>query len=256
MRPAFFSAFILLLAALPAGAEDRLLLADGTSLTVDAAPEVKGATVFFSRDGLSYSLPLVRVDLPATQAANRQGGGTQGQAPGPPVLGAPPQGSPAPPPRRFTDEDLRDPANHLSSPAPPEQGAKIAASGQPLPQSVPGPQRDRSDLAKWSELSREEKGLLAQRNSLEERIRSLEDRRPALDAEDANRRSDYDRYPTDPSVLATAQDWAQEYQRRSEAIADELADLRSRKAQIDRQVRDVQLEMRDLSIAPENGRVP
>jgi chromosome segregation ATPase len=106
------------------------------------------------------------------------------------------------------------------------------------------------DLTRWASLSREEKDLQSRRREFEDRIGSLEDRRDALDAEDARRRSDYGNYPTDPSVVAAAQFWDEEYGRRRSAIQDELADLRSGAAEIDRVLREVQLEMRDLSIGP------
>lgn len=241
-------ALALLVLPLPAACEFRLVLGDGTILIVDARPEVRGGAVSFIKGGLAYTLPLARVDLPATERANGPEAPESAPSTAAPAPAASnPPAEPPKPPKRFTDEDLPSRATTPPEPAP---AARTAANGSAVPSDGAGPRVGDGDLTRWASLSREEKDLQSRRREFEDRIGSLEDRRDDLDAEDARRRSDYGNYPTDPSVVAAAQFWDEEYGRRRSAIQDELADLRSGAAEIDRALREVQLEMRDLSIGP------
>jgi hypothetical protein len=220
-----------LLAGPRAEARYRMVLADGSVLLADSAPEVRGETVFFAVDGLTYRIAAGRVDLPASEAAN---------APGSVLLKDPPESTrripaDAVPVRRFTDEDLPGEA-----PPPP---AIATPAAPPAPEGQAGPE----DLSRWSEISRREKELRTRRGGLEDRIRALEARKAALDAEDAKRRSDYSLYPTNPAVVAAVQDWTAEYLRRLGEIEGDLARLIAGVAEIDRTLKVLETQRRDLA---------
>lgn len=219
----------LILGAVATGAEYRLVLADGTVLVVDSAPDVRNGAVYFSVGGAPRLLPLSGVDLVRSESANapseKAGEGGTAAAPRPP--------------RRFTDEDLRN----GSEPAPAGGSAERVAPEAGAPAGDPS-------LESRGALSREEKGLLQRRGLAEERLDGIRIRREDLDQEDARRRADYARLPTDPYAVAASQDWDAEYRRKASALEAERAELAAEVQRLDRQIQSLRTQMRDQILGP------
>lgn len=248
MRRALAS--ILLATSLAAGADYRLVLADGKVLAIDSAPEIRGDTALFTRDGMSFSLPLTRLDLQATEAANRRPPETPARDPRAKTANTAPP-APADRSRRFTDEDLKGLA-----PSPPGDLSPGAPVGTATKTMESTSKADAASLARWSELSRKRVNLEARRGALEEKIRELDEGRAALEAENDRRQRDYGQLPTDPYAVAASQDWTKEYWQRRETLSEKRSTLAAQEAELEEDLRGIDRDMRDLSLSPGVGRNP
>jgi hypothetical protein len=227
-RMLVFAAVCLVLAITPWAADPyKLVLKDGTVLTLDKKPLIGGNTATITRGGLDYTVPVEQVDLPACEKAN------------PPVPEAGQPGAPgASGPKRYTDEDL----GRLRETSPLASEGGTGAGGVPRKPPAPTERKPTNDARLLSLYDKEEQ-LQKDRADWINRLDEFQEQYDALVKEQEEQDYKYSRSDTTTTRGADQARWQKQQEARKSRVEKDLAIAREKVKDVDDKLEDVRREI-------------
>jgi hypothetical protein len=227
-RVLVFAAVCLVLAMTPLAADPyKLVLKDGSILTLDKKPIFGGNTATVTRGGVDYTMPIDQVDLAACEKANPAAPGT-GQ----------PGGAEAAGPKRYTDEDLI--RLRETSPLANEGGPR--AGDVPRKPPTPTPRKPTNDARLLSLYDKEEQ-LQKDRAEWMDRLVEFQGQYDKLVKEQEEQDYKYSRSEANSTRGAEQARWQKQQEARKSRVEKDLAIAREKIKDVDDKLEDVRRDI-------------